>query len=104
MIFSGPAIPKLANRTIAMIHSRLYLDFFIRDKFTDDTGFSEMYIMDECAKSFRVVYGLQKFSLFKEKFGTLINGFQVIQAQLVTVTPSGQGKSVTLSNCHCKQR
>ena len=78
MIFSGPAIPKLANRTIAMIHSRLYLDFFIRDKFTDDTGFSEMYIMDECAKSFRVVYGLQKFSLFKEKFGTLINLFQVI--------------------------
>ena len=27
-----------------------------------------------------------------------------IQAQLVTVTPSGQGESVTLSNCHCNQR
>ena len=61
-----------------MIHSRIYLDFFIRDKFTDDTGFTEMYIMDECAKSFRIVYGLQKYSLFREKFGTLINVFQVI--------------------------
>ena len=27
-----------------------------------------------------------------------------IQAQLVTVTPLGQGKIVALSNCHCKQR
>ena len=53
------------------------MDFFIRDKFTDDTGFTEMYIMDECAKSFRIVYGLQKYSLFREKFGTLINVFQV---------------------------
>ena len=29
---------------------------------------------------------------------------EAIQAQSVTVTPLGQGKSVTLSNCHCKQR
>ena len=28
----------------------------------------------------------------------------LVQAQSVTVTPLGQGKSVTLSNCHCKQR
>ena len=61
-----------------MIHSRLYLDFFIREQFTDDTGFTEMYIMEECARSFRIVYGLQKYSLFREKFGTLINAFQVI--------------------------
>ena len=27
-----------------------------------------------------------------------------VQAQSVTVTPLGQGKSVTLSNCHYKQR
>ena len=27
-----------------------------------------------------------------------------LQAQSVTVTPLGQGESVTVSNCHCKQR
>ena len=86
--YSGSAdrlVPKLEARTISLIQSRVYLDYFIREQFTDDTGFTEMYIMDECALSYRVVFALQKYSIFRSKFGYLIMKMQVGNNLLILV-------------------
>ena len=47
-------------------------------QFTDSTGFTEMYIMKECAKEYAVVFALQKYSIFRSKFGYLIGRMQVV--------------------------
>ena len=46
-------------------------------QFTDSTGFTEMYIMKECAKEYAIVFALQKYSIFRSKFGYLIGRMQV---------------------------
>ena len=96
--YSGSAdrlVPKLEDRSVSLIQSRVYLDYLIREQFTDDTGFTEMYIMDECAKSYRVVFALQKYSIFRAKFGYLIGKMQVmnyifcLKQILIQITFSG---------------
>ena len=47
-------------------------------QFTDSTGFTEMYIMKECARSYPIVIAMQKYSIFRSKFSYLIRQMQVI--------------------------
>ena len=51
---------------------------WIRPQFTDKTGLTDMYIMKECAREYAVVFALQKYSIFRSKFGYLIGTMQVV--------------------------
>jgi hypothetical protein len=50
--------------------------------FTFSAGYTNMHIMKECFKSFRVTFGLQKYSLFTQKFGSLIGRLQENSCQI----------------------
>ena len=54
-------------------------------QFTDDTGFTEMYIMKECARSYPIVIALQKHSVYRSKFSYLIRQMQVIDFKILFV-------------------
>ena len=44
-----------------------------------------MYIMKECAKEYAVVFALQKYSIFRSKFGYLIGRMQVVRILLILI-------------------
>ena len=63
------AIQNVSDGKVAMCESRQFLDFTVRQRFTDQYGQTNMHVMKECLSPLSVAFALQKNSPYTARWG-----------------------------------
>lgn len=70
--FGGLGFDLLKNRSVVMVESKTFLTYEVRNRFTNDLGITEAYIMKQCHRVFVVGFVLPRGSIYRQRLSTKI--------------------------------
>nr|XP_040575485.1 glutamate receptor ionotropic, delta-1-like [Lepeophtheirus salmonis] len=63
---------NLSDRNVIMCESKGFLDYSIRERFTDNYGFTTVHLVEECLNSYSVAFVTAKNSIYTDRIGDKI--------------------------------
>ncbi|XP_040575409.1 ionotropic receptor 21a-like isoform X1 [Lepeophtheirus salmonis] len=63
---------NLSDRKVIMCESQSFLDYSMRERFTDNYGVTTVHLVQECLNSFRIAFATSKNSIYTDRIGDKI--------------------------------